>query len=101
MGIQASRYNVFGVEDFWVSSQDIFDSYWVDVMNQNSITQFEIWMRKIAAIVSNNDVVSEVEPLARMVEYLIQISIVTKCIGTNSTTDLEIPVTFNECWDGD
>ena len=88
MGIQAGRYNIFGVEDFWVSFQDILDSDWVDVVYQNSIMKFEVRVSKIAAVISNDDLISELEPLARMVEQLIQISVVAKCIGTDSTTDL-------------
>jgi hypothetical protein len=96
MGTQDSRYDVFGVEDFWVSSQDIFDSYGVDVVYQNSIMYLELWMSKIASIITNDYLVSEIEPLSGMVEYLIQITIVTKCVSANATTDLQISIALNE-----
>jgi hypothetical protein len=54
-------------------------------------------MRKITAVVSNDDPISEVVPFLRVVQNLIQIPVVTKCIGTDSTTNLKILVSFNEC----
>lgn len=101
MGIQASRYNIFGVEDFRMSSQNIFDGYGVDMVYQDSVAQFELRMSKITSVVPNNDLVSEVKPLSGMVEYLIQISIMAERIRTNTTTNFEIPVSFNERRDGD
>lgn len=99
MSVQASRYNIFGVEDFGVSFQDIFDSDWVDVVYQNSVSQFELWMSKIAAVISNDYVVSEIQPLARMIEYLIQVSIVSERVGSDSTSNLQILIPFDERWD--
>lgn len=96
MGIQASRYNIFGVEDFRISPQNIFDGYGVDVVYQDSVAQFELGVRKIASVVSNDNLVSEVKPLSGMVEYLIQISIMTERVCTDTTSNLKIPISFNE-----
>lgn len=41
MGVQASRYNVFGVEDHWVASDDVLDRYGVYVVDKYSLIQIE------------------------------------------------------------
>lgn len=101
MGVEASRYNVFGVEDHGVASDDILDRYGVYVVDEYTLSQLKPSTCQVAAVVSDNDLVSEVKPLTGMVEYLIQISIMSKCIGSNSTANFEIPVTLNERWNLD
>lgn len=98
MGVETSRYNVFGVEDHWVASDDVLDRYGVYVVDKYSLMQIEPSTCQIAAVVSDNDLISEVQPLTRMVEYLIQISIMPERVRSDSTTNFEIPVTLDERW---
>ena len=58
---------------------------WVDVVNVYRIENLVTFAREISAEVSSDDMVTQVAPLPRRVERLVQMSLVRKRLFTDNT----------------
>jgi hypothetical protein len=57
---------------------------WVDVMNVHSIENLVTFTREISSEVSSDDMITQVAPLPRRVERLVQMSLVRKRLFTDN-----------------
>lgn len=58
---------------------------WVDVVNVHRIEYLVTFTRKISSEVSSDNMVTQVAPLPRRVERLVQMSLVCKRLFTDNT----------------
>lgn len=72
----------FRIKDRLVTLNDIVNRHGVHVVDENLVVDVVICYAKVTTIVSSNDVVSNLTPLLRSIELLVDVSIEPK--GLNS-----------------
>ena len=77
--------------------KDVLDRYGFDMVNYYQSVNIESLAAEIASVVSNDYVSSKRSPIARGIEYLIQVSIVAESGFTNRAADLQIPESLYKC----
>ena len=98
MGIQTSRYYVFGIEYLRIPLEDIFDGDRIDMVDHDSVVELESGHSQIASIVTDDDIVSKIEPFIGMVKYLVQIPVVPEGCDSDTTSNFQISIPFDEGW---
>lgn len=62
------------------------DGHWIHVVNKNSALDLMILSAQITPIVANDDVISQLTPLPRAIERLVNVSIETEGGFTNNSS---------------
>lgn len=102
MGIVANADCVFGIEkNIKIAVVNVGEGYGVEVMDDDTATDFSVRDAEVASTVSDNYVTAELLPRVVCVEELVQISVITECLFADFTAELEVAVTLFEGWEGD
>lgn len=80
------------VQDVRIKEFDLVRSDRIHVVNNDTAVDFITFKTQIAAIITRNDLISDPFPLHGLVKTLIQITIESKSLITNSATDSQVIV---------
>lgn len=93
---------VFGIEkNIEISVMNVSESYGIEVMDDDTATNFSVGDSEVTAEVSGNYVATEFLPRVICVEELVQTSVVAECLFSDFTAELEVAVALFEGWEGD
>jgi len=84
------------VEDTRVSTRNIGNRHWVHVMDGDSLMNFVTWHAQIAALVTDDDMVTKLTPFYRSIELLIHVPVEAKRRHSNCSMKSEILVAFSQ-----
>lgn len=88
---------VFRVEQNLAPVSDVFCDNWIHVMNKNPAVNIETFHTEIAAVVTDNDTVTNRLPLLGTIKDLIQISVETECLLSDASVQPQILKTLLKC----
>lgn len=102
MRVVANADGVFGIEkNLEIAVVNVREGYWVEVMDDDTASDFSVGDAKVTAEVSDNDVAAEFLPRIVCVEELVQISVVAECLFSDFTAEFEVAVTLFKGREGD
>lgn len=82
------------IQDVRIEEFDLIRSNRIHVVNKDTAVDLITFKTQIAAIVARNDLISDPFPLHGLVKTLIQITIKSKSLVSDSATDSQIIVTI-------
>lgn len=80
------------VQDVWIKEFDLIWLNWIHVVNKDTTVDFITFKTQIAAIVTRNNLISNSFPLHGLVKALIQITIESESLASDSATDSQVIV---------
>lgn len=88
-------------QKFWIkyplfSMNNIVNTHWVDVMNQHLVVDLEPRNTKVTTIISYDYMVSQLSPLMRTIERLIDVSIESESLNPDLPSEFKILKAFLE-----
>lgn len=102
MGIVANADCVLGIEkNIEIAVVNIGESYGIEVMDDDTATDFSVRDAEVATAVSDNYVTAELLPRVVCVEELVQISVVTECLFADFTAEFEVAIALFEGWESE
>lgn len=92
-----ATYQKIGIQYVRIKEFDLIRSNRVHVVNEDTTIDFVPLKTKIAAIVARYNLISNPFPLHGLVKTLIQITIETKSLASDSATDSQVIVPVFYC----
>lgn len=96
MGIVGHTDDILWIQQATPTMDDVIDRDRVQMMDENMIANVVALNAEVSTVVPGDDVVPESDPLVGMIERLVQISLGTKRINTNSAMKLQVMVALNK-----
>lgn len=77
------RNEIVGINERVRARYDVIHIDWIHVVNKDPAVDLESFNTKVATVVSNDYLVSQILPLSRLVESLVDVAIETERRGSN------------------
>ena len=97
VGIVAGRDKVFGIEQNIGTVGDVLCGDRIHVMNENPAVNIETFRAEVAAVIADNDTVTNRLPLLGTIKDLIQISVETEGFLPDTSVQPQILKTLLKC----
>ena len=99
VSIAACADEIVGIEYETCSALNVFDGDRIDVMNRNSTVDLSILNSEIAAIVTNDDLLTNISPVEGLIECLVHVAIEAEGVSTDDSAESQIIVALVKSWE--